>query len=65
MPALGQESWTRKSIFLSRHTTIGIVFLVTLRLSLILFSVDFTMYIAWQRKPHEFLRTTPKYLKVR
>ena len=37
----------------------------TVKLCLTRFSVDCTMYIAWQREPNEFLRTTAKYLKVK
>jgi hypothetical protein len=44
---LGRESRIRQSIFLSLHTNIGIAFQATLRLLLTLFSVDYTMNIAW------------------
>jgi hypothetical protein len=46
-PASGRASRIHQSIFLSRHTNIGIVFQAALRLWLTLFSVDCTMNIVW------------------
>ena len=59
MPALDRESRTRQSIFLSLHTNIGTAFQATLRLWLTLSWVAYTMNMAWSRRLHEFLRTTP------
>jgi hypothetical protein len=44
--------------FQSHHTNIGTLFLATSRSQLTLFSVDYTMNMAWYPRLLEFLRTT-------
>ena len=57
-PALGREFRTHQPIFLSHHKNIGIAYRLTLRLWLTLFSVEYTMNIAWLRRLLELLRST-------